>query len=94
MASFNLTVNGRHGVANVADPAMPLLYFLRNELGRRGPRFGCGLVQCGACSVILGGVAVRSCVYTMSAVKGPVRRSSLRSGVRLSAVRSSRSSKG
>lgn len=51
MAHFELNVNGRDVTADVDDPAMPLLYFLRNELGLRGPRFGCGLGQCGACTV-------------------------------------------
>ena len=44
------------------DPSTPLLYVLRNDLGLQGPRFGCGLGQCGACTVIINGVAVRSCV--------------------------------
>ena len=72
MAHFELNVNGRDVTADVDDPAMPLLYFLRNELGLRGPRFGCGLGQCGACTVLIDGVAVRSCVYTMQAVQGKV----------------------
>ena len=52
------------------DPEMPLLYALRDELGLHGPRFGCGLGQCGACTVHMDGAAVRSCVTPMSAVKG------------------------
>jgi len=56
-----------------ADPAMPLLYALRNELGKQGPKFGCGLAQCGACTVIHDGVAIRSCVMPVSAIKGKVR---------------------
>jgi aerobic-type carbon monoxide dehydrogenase small subunit (CoxS/CutS family) len=52
---------------------MPLLYALINELGKKGPKFGCGLAQCGACTVGLDGVAVRSCVLPVSAVTGKVR---------------------
>ena len=53
-----------------ADPAMPLLYALRDDLGLNNPRFGCGLGQCGACTVQLDGVAVRSCSLPLSEVKG------------------------
>jgi len=56
-----------------ADPAMPLLYALRNDLGKRGPKFGCGLAQCGACTVIVDGIAIRSCVMPVSAVQGKIR---------------------
>jgi len=56
----------------VDDPAMPLLYSLRNELGLRGPRFGCGLGQCGACTVHIDGLSARSCVYPIGAVPGKV----------------------
>ena len=52
-----------------ADPAMPLLYALRDDLGLNNPRFGCGLGQCGACTVHLDGVAVRSCSLPLSEVK-------------------------
>lgn len=61
MARFSLTVNGRTRVVDV-DPTTPLLYVLRNDLELKGPRFGCGLAQCGACSVIMDGDAIRSCV--------------------------------
>ena len=61
MSNITLTVNGRTQTVDV-DPATPLLYILRNDLGLQGPRFGCGLGQCGACSVIINGAAVRSCV--------------------------------
>src|SRR5919197_1443970 len=62
-----LKVNGR--TQNVeADPATPLLYVLADELGLRGPKFGCGLGQCGACTVIVKGRAIRSCVTPVSAV--------------------------
>jgi len=72
MPRFDLNVNGQDVVAEVTDASMPLLYYLRNELGLRGPRFGCGLGQCGACTVLIDGVAVRSCIYTMNAVQGRV----------------------
>jgi nicotinate dehydrogenase subunit A len=64
-----IKVNGRdHQVA--ADPSAPLLYVLRNELGLQGSRFGCGLSQCGACTVQLDGRAVRSCMTTVSSAAG------------------------
>jgi len=66
MPTYNLVVNGdRHSVD--ADADMPLLYALRGELGQKGPKFGCGLSQCGACTVILNGNAVRSCILPISA---------------------------
>jgi aerobic-type carbon monoxide dehydrogenase small subunit (CoxS/CutS family) len=71
MSTVQLKVNGRTHSVDV-DPATPLLYVLRNDLGLQGPKFGCGLGQCGACSVIIGGAAVRSCVTPCSAVKGEV----------------------
>ena len=71
MAAITLTVNGRKQTVDV-DPATPLLYVLRNDLDLQGPRFGCGLGQCGACSVIINGAAVRSCVTQVSAVKGDI----------------------
>jgi nicotinate dehydrogenase subunit A len=61
-----ITVNGAAHEAQ-AEPDTPLLYVLRNELGLNGPRFGCGLAQCGACTVLLGGRPVRSCVTPLSA---------------------------
>jgi nicotinate dehydrogenase subunit A len=68
MAQMKLKVNGESRVVNT-DPGTPLLYVLRNDLELRGPRFGCGLAQCGACSVILEGNAIRSCVTAVSAVQ-------------------------
>src|ERR1700682_2669040 len=68
--SISLNVNGRTVRLTLADPAMPLLYALRNDLGLHGPRFGCGLGQCGACTVHLDGQAVRSCITPVSAVTG------------------------
>jgi nicotinate dehydrogenase subunit A len=64
---FSLNVNGQEHVVE-ADPDMPLLYALRNDLGLNNPKFGCGLAQCGACTVHVDGAAVRSCVTPMSAV--------------------------
>lgn len=61
MAVFNLRVNGRSHSVDV-DPATPLLYVLSDDLDLRGPKFGCGLAQCGACTVNIKGRAVRSCV--------------------------------
>jgi aerobic-type carbon monoxide dehydrogenase small subunit (CoxS/CutS family) len=68
---MELKVNGTAHRVDV-DPSTPLLYVLRNDLGLQGPKFGCGLGQCGACSVIIGGAAVRSCVTPCSAVKGEI----------------------
>ncbi len=68
--SVSLNVNGKNVAVEVDDPAMPLLYALRNDLGLRGPRFGCGLAQCGACTVHLDGAAVRSCVLPVTAATG------------------------
>ena len=65
MANVTLKVNGRSHTVDV-DPATPLLYVLRNDIGARGPRFGCGLGQCGACTVIIKGEAVRSCIQPVS----------------------------
>jgi nicotinate dehydrogenase subunit A len=72
MTETKLNVNGKDIVADVEDPQMPLLYFLRNDLGLHGPRFGCGLGQCGACTVHIDAVAVRSCIYPIGAVNGKV----------------------
>lgn len=63
-----LHVNGRDTSIQVDDPDMPLLYALRNDLGLHGPRFGCGLGQCGSCTVHIDGEAVRSCQMPVSAV--------------------------
>jgi nicotinate dehydrogenase subunit A len=67
-----LNVNGRTVSVTVDDPDTPLLYVLRNELGLRGPRFGCGLGQCGACTVHVGGTAIRSCITPLSSITGKV----------------------
>jgi nicotinate dehydrogenase subunit A len=68
--SLTLRVNGRTHQVRVDDPQMPLLYALRNDLNLHGPRFGCGLAQCGACTVHIDGKAVRSCVYPVSQASG------------------------
>jgi nicotinate dehydrogenase subunit A len=65
MARIPLRVNGQNRVVD-AEPDMPLLYALRNDLQLHGPKFGCGLAQCGACTVIMDGNAVRSCVTPIS----------------------------
>jgi aerobic-type carbon monoxide dehydrogenase small subunit (CoxS/CutS family) len=69
MTQFVLSVNERRATVDV-DADTPLLYVLANELGLRGPRFGCGLAQCGSCSVLLDGKEIRSCVMPVSAVQG------------------------
>jgi len=69
MSSINLTVNG-HAHAVDVDPATPLLYVLSDDLQLRGPKFGCGLGQCGACTVIANGRTIRSCVTPIGTVKG------------------------
>ena len=68
MAKKALTVNGKCVAVTYNDPKMPLLYVLRDDLGLHGPRFGCGLGQCGACTVHVDGAAVRSCITPLSAV--------------------------
>jgi nicotinate dehydrogenase subunit A len=69
MTKLSLTVNGHARRVDV-DPDTPLLYVLRDDLGLKGPRFGCGLGQCGACTVIVDGNAVRSCVYPATSAAG------------------------
>jgi len=69
MSAISLTVNGRPQTVDV-DPQTPLLYVLADELQMNGPKFGCGLGQCGACTVIIKGQAVRSCVTPVSAAAG------------------------
>jgi nicotinate dehydrogenase subunit A len=68
MPKFTLQVNGETRTVGVRDPQEPLLYVLRNELGLTGAKYGCGLGQCGACTVIVDGEAVRSCVLPVSKV--------------------------
>jgi aerobic-type carbon monoxide dehydrogenase small subunit (CoxS/CutS family) len=69
MSRHTFTVNGASHTVDV-EPTTPLLYVLRNDVGVTGPRFGCGLGQCGACTVIVKGDAVRSCVRPVSAFQG------------------------
>jgi aerobic-type carbon monoxide dehydrogenase small subunit (CoxS/CutS family) len=71
MSAISLRVNGATHEVDV-EPSTPLLYVLRNDLGLRGPRFGCGLAQCGACTVIVNGVATRSCITPASAASGEI----------------------
>ena len=71
MSIVTLNVNGAVHTVDV-DPSTPLLYVLRNDLGLRGPRFGCGLGQCGACTVIIDGAALRSCVMPVAQVRGRI----------------------
>ena len=66
MAKITLRINGKNQTID-AEPDMPLLYALRNDLQLNGPKFGCGLAQCGACTIIMDGNAIRSCVTPVSA---------------------------
>jgi nicotinate dehydrogenase subunit A len=67
---IKLTVNGKSQTIRVDDTQMPLLYALRNDIGLHGPRFGCGLAQCGACTVHVDGTPIRSCSFPVSAAAG------------------------
>ena len=66
---MSLDVNGREARVSLADPDTPLLSVLRDDLGLHGPRFGCGLGQCGSCTVHVDGRAVRSCITPVSGLK-------------------------
>lgn len=68
MSAINLKVNGRSHTVDV-DPTTPLLYVLSDDLELRGPKFGCGLAQCGACTVIVKGAAIRSCITPVKSVE-------------------------
>ena len=72
MARYVLDVNGQSRSIDVHDPQEPLLYVLRNDLRLTGAKYGCGLGQCGACTVIVDGEAVRSCLTPISAAKGKI----------------------
>jgi nicotinate dehydrogenase subunit A len=69
MSAINLKVNGKMHAVDV-DPTTPLLYVLSDELALNGPKFGCGLGQCGSCTVIVKGQAIRSCVTPVKSVEG------------------------
>ncbi len=69
MAAFSLTVNGSSHTVD-ADPDSPLLYVLQEDVQLNGPKFGCGLGQCGACTVLLDGEPIRSCTTAMSDAAG------------------------
>lgn len=72
MPTYRFQLNGRPARVESWDPAQPLLYVLRNDLGLHGPKFGCGLGQCGACTVLIDGKATRACLT-------PVRQAANRS---------------
>ena len=72
MALVNLSVDGRTHSIDV-EPDMPLLYALRDELGLNNPRFGCGLAQCGACTVLMDGQPIRTCVVPVAAATGELQ---------------------
>jgi nicotinate dehydrogenase subunit A len=66
MPTYQLNVNGNPYTANVDDPDTPLLYILQDNLQLNGPKFGCGLGQCGSCTVLLNGQPIRSCITSVS----------------------------
>ena len=70
MATFQLVVNGATRNVEAWDPDMPLLYALRNQLGLHAAKFGCGMAQCGSCTVLMNDAPVRSCVVTLRAAAG------------------------
>ncbi len=70
MATYALQVNGRNSSVTVDDPSTPLLYVLEQNFQLNGPRFGCGLAQCGSCTVLLDGKPIRSCVTPVSVADG------------------------
>lgn len=70
MPALLLDVNGRERALDLRDPAEPLLFVLRNQLGLTGAKYGCGLGQCGACTVLIDGAAVRSCLVPVGDAAG------------------------
>jgi len=72
MAVITLSVDGQtHTIES--EPDMPLLYALRDDIGKKNPRFGCGLAQCGACTVLLDGQPIRACVVPVAAANGEIK---------------------
>lgn len=69
MAEFKLNINSKYYTVDV-DPQMPLLWVIRDEIGLKGTKFGCGIAQCGACTIHLDGKATRTCVLPVSAATG------------------------
>ena len=70
MATFSFRVNGKESTVTIDDPSTPLLFVLQEDFQLNGPRFGCGLSQCGACTVLLDGQPIRSCVTPVSSAEG------------------------
>ena len=70
MATYAITVNGKPRTVESWDSAQPLLYLLRNALGLKGPKYGCGEGQCGSCAVLIDGAAARACQTSVSAAAG------------------------
>ena len=70
MATYGLQVNGQSSNVNIDDPSTPLLFVLQENFQLNGPRFGCGLGQCGACTVLLDGMPIRSCITAISDAAG------------------------
>ena len=70
MPSYSFRVNGESQTVDSRDPGQPLLYVLRNALSLTGAKYGCGLAQCGACTVLVDGRPIRSCVFPVSDVAG------------------------
>ena len=70
MATYRLRVNGKDSFVNVDDPSTPLLFVLQENFQLNGPKFGCGLGQCGSCTVLLDGKPIRSCITAISRADG------------------------
>jgi len=70
MTTFRFQVNGKDSTVTIDDPSTPLLFVLQENFQLNGPKFGCGLSQCGACTVLLDGQPIRSCVTDVSSVDG------------------------
>jgi nicotinate dehydrogenase subunit A len=70
MATYALRVNGQHSTVTIDDPSTPLLYVLQENLQLNGPKFGCGLSQCGSCTVLLDGQPIRSCITSVPDADG------------------------